>query len=62
MDRFVTYDAFATPIATVNTMGLPIYARQIARNDGPAVDVKTAAPVLPVNKRRRLAVRRSSST
>ena len=32
-------------------MGLPIYARQIARQDGSAIDVKTEASPLPVNKR-----------
>ena len=54
MDTFVTYGAPANLIETVNTMGLPIYARQIARNDGSAIDVKTEASVLPVNKRPRL--------
>lgn len=61
MDTFVTYGAPANLIETVNTMGLPIYARQIARNDGSAIDVKTEASVLPVNKRPRLAVRIFSS-
>jgi hypothetical protein len=61
MDTFVTYGAPANLIETVNTMGLPIYARQIARTDGSAIDVKTEASVLPVNKRPRLAVRVFSS-
>ncbi|MCB1378001.1 MAG: major capsid protein [Alphaproteobacteria bacterium] len=61
MDTFVTYGAPANLIETVNTMGLPIYARQIARNDGSAIDVKTEASVLPVNKRPRLAVKIFSS-
>ncbi len=56
MDTFVTYGAPANLIETVNTVGLPIYARQIARPDGSAIDVKTEASVLPVNKRPRLAV------
>ena len=43
MDTFVTYGAPANLIETVNTMGLPIYARQIARQDGSAIDVKTEA-------------------
>jgi len=34
-----------------------MYARQLARQDGSAIDVKTEASVLPVNKRPRLAVR-----
>ena len=57
MDTFVTYGAPANLIETVNTMGLPIYARQLARPDGSAIDVKTEASPLPVNKRPRLAVR-----
>ncbi|MDX9862022.1 MAG: major capsid protein [Rhodospirillales bacterium] len=57
MDTFVTYGAPANLIETVNTVGLPMYARQIARNDGSAIDVKTEASILPVNKRPRLAVR-----
>ena len=57
IDTFVTYGAPANLIETVNTMGLPIYARQIGRQDGSAIDVKTEASPLPVNKRPRLAVR-----
>ena len=33
-----------------------MYARQLARLDGSAIDVKTEASTLPVNKRPRLAV------
>ncbi len=47
----------ANLIETVNTVGLPIYACQIARQDGSAIDVKTEASPLPVNKRPRLAVK-----
>ena len=61
MDTFVTYGSPANLIETVNTVGLPMYARQIARNDGSAIDVKTEASILPVNKRPRLAVRIHSS-
>ena len=57
MDIFVTYGAPANLIETVNTVGLPTYARQIARPDGSAIDVKTEASILPVNKRPRLAVK-----
>jgi hypothetical protein len=57
MDTFVTYGAPANLIETVNTVGLPIYARQIARPDGSVIDIKTEASILPVNKRPRLAVR-----
>ncbi|SHN78163.1 major capsid protein, partial [Oceanicella actignis] len=60
-DTFVTYGAPANLVETVNTVGLPIYARQIARPDGSAIDVKTEASILPVNKRPRLAVRIFSS-
>jgi hypothetical protein len=57
MDTFVTYGAPANLIETVNTVGLPIYARQLARQDGSAIDIKTEGSPLPVNKRPRLAVR-----
>ena len=61
MDTFVTYGAPANLIETVNTMGLPMYARQLPRMDGSAIDVKTEASILPINKRPRLAVRIFSS-
>lgn len=61
LDTFVTYGAPANLIETVNTVGLPMYARQIARLDGSAIDVKTEASILPVNKRPGLAVRIFSS-
>jgi hypothetical protein len=40
MDTFVTYGAPANLIETVNTLGVPMYARQLARQDGSAIDVK----------------------
>ena len=52
-----TVGAPANLIETVNTLGVPMYARQLARQDGSAIDVKTEASILPVNKRPRLAVR-----
>jgi hypothetical protein len=61
MDTFVTYGSPANLIETVNTVGLPIYARQLARQDGSAIDVKTEASPLPVNKRPKLAVKIHSS-
>jgi hypothetical protein len=61
MDTFVTYGAPANLIETVNTLGLPMYARQLARPDGSAIEVKTEASILPVNKRPRLAVKLTSS-
>lgn len=61
LDTFVTHGAPANLIETVNTVGLPIYARQISRPDGSAIEVKTEASILPVNKRPRLAVRIHSS-
>jgi hypothetical protein len=61
LDTFVTYGPPANLIETVNTVGLPMYARQLARLDGSAIDVKTEASILPVNKRPRLAVRLHSS-
>ena len=61
LDTFVTYGAPANLIETVNTVGLPIYARQLARPDGSAIDIKTEASPLPINKRPRLGVRLYSS-
>jgi hypothetical protein len=61
LDTFVTYGAPANLIETVNTVGLPIYARQLPRRDGSGIDVKTEASILPINKRPRLAVRIFSS-
>ena len=61
LDTFVTYGAPANLIETVNTIGLAMYARQLARPDGSAIEVKTEASILPVNKRPRLAVKIHSS-
>ncbi len=61
LDTFLTYGAPANLIETVNTIGLPMYARQLARPDGSAIEVKTEASILPVNKRPRLAVKIHSS-
>lgn len=61
MDTFVTYFAPANLIETANTIGLPMYARQLMRPDGSMIDVKTEASPLPVNKRPGLAVRLHSS-
>ena len=61
LDTFVTYGAPANLLETVNTLGLPIYARQIARPDGSAIEIKTEASILPVNKRPRLVLRLHSS-
>lgn len=61
IDSFVTYGAPANLIETVNTIGEPIYARQLMRQDGSAVDLKTEASIMPVNKRPALTVRVYSS-
>lgn len=61
LDTFVTYGAPANLIEMVNTVRLPMYARQMARLDSSAIDVKTEASILPVNKRPPLAVRIFSS-
>jgi len=41
--------------------GQPDRARQLARPDGSAIEIKTEASILPVNKRARLAVKIRSS-
>ena len=60
-ETFETYGAPANLIETANTVGLPIYARQLVRPDGSMIDVKTEASILPVNRRPRLAIRLFSS-
>ena len=60
-DPFVTHGAPANLIDTVNTVGLPTYARQIARPDGSAIEAKTESPDPAVNTRPRLGVRIFSS-
>ena len=61
METFVTYGAPANLIETVNTIGEPMYARQLMRQDGSAIDIKTEASILPVNRRPRIAIRLHSS-
>lgn len=60
-DTYVTYGAPANLIETVNTIGLEMYARQIPRPDGTAIDIKTEASPLPLNKRPRLSIRLTTS-
>ncbi len=61
VDTFTTYGAPANLIETANTVGLPIYARQMPRERGDGIDLLTEASILPVNKRPALAVRLFSS-
>ncbi len=61
IDTFTTYGAPANLIETANTVGLPLYARQLTRERGDGIDLLTEASILPVNKRPALAVRLFSS-
>ncbi len=61
IDTFTTYGAPANLIETANTVGLELYARQMARERGDGIDLLTEASILPVNKRPALAVRLFSS-
>lgn len=61
IDTFTTYGAPANLIETANTVGLPLYARQMTRERGDGIDLLTEASILPVNKRPALAVRLFSS-
>ncbi len=61
MDTFTTYGAPANLIETANTVGLPLYARQLTRERGDGIDLLTEASILPVNKRPALSVRLFSS-
>jgi len=57
MDTFVTYGGPANLMETVNTIGVPIYARQLTRVDGTGIDLKTEASPLPINKRPRTVIK-----
>ena len=60
-DTFTTYGGPANLLETANTVGLPLYARQMMDNKGRWIDLMTEASILPVNKRPRLAIRLLSS-
>lgn len=60
-DTFVTYGAPANTMQAVNTIGLPMYARILTRDDDSGWDMKTEASILPLNRRPDLAVRVYSS-
>lgn len=57
MDTFRTYGAPADLLEAANTMGQPMYARQLLDAKGRWIDLMTEANILPVNKRPRLVVR-----
>ncbi|MFD1913804.1 major capsid protein [Halodurantibacterium flavum] len=61
MDTFRTYGAPADLLEAANTIGQPIYARQLLDPKGRWIDLMTEANILPVNKRPRLVVRVHSS-
>ncbi|WP_028714373.1 major capsid protein [Paracoccus sp. J55] len=61
MDTFKTYGAPADLLETANTLGLPLYARQLLEPKGRWIDLMTQANILPLNKRPRLAIRLFSS-
>ncbi len=60
-DAFVSYYAPANLIEAANTIGLPLYARQVGRPDGRGIDLLTESNPLPVVRRPALAVRIHSS-
>lgn len=60
-DTFTTYGKPANLLETANTIGLPLYARQMMDAKGRWIDLMTEASILPVNKRPRLAIRLHSS-
>ena len=60
-DTFTTYGGPANQISLANTIGLPLYARQMIDAKGRWIDLMTEASILPVNKRPRLAIRLHSS-
>jgi hypothetical protein len=60
-DTFVTYGGPGNFLDAVNTIGLPMYARQLTRPDDSGIDVKTEASPLPMNRRPSLSVKVLSS-
>ncbi|WP_323037710.1 major capsid protein [Pararhodobacter sp.] len=60
-DTFTTYGGPANLLETANTIGMPLYARQMIDAKGRWIDLMTEASILPVNKRPRLAIRLHSS-
>ena len=60
-DTFTTYGGPANLLETANTIGLPLYARQMIDAKGRWIDLMTEASILPVNKRPRTAIRLFSS-
>ena len=60
-DTFTTYGGPANLLETANTVGLPLYARQMMDSKGRWIDLMTEGSILPVNKRPRLAIRLFSS-
>jgi hypothetical protein len=60
-DTFTTYGGPANLLETANTIGLPLYARQMIDAKGRWIDLMTEASILPVNKRPRLAIRLHSA-
>jgi hypothetical protein len=61
-DTFTTYGGPANLLETANTIGLPLYARQMMDAKGRWIDLMTEGSILPVNKRPRLAIRLFSAT
>lgn len=61
MDTFKTYGAPANLLETANTLGQPMYARQLIEPKGRWIDLMTEANILPLNKRPKLAIRLHSS-
>jgi len=61
-DTFTTYGGPANLLETANTVGLPLYARQMMDARGRWIDLMTEASILPVNKRPRLAIRCTART
>jgi hypothetical protein len=50
-DTFTTYGGPANLLETANTVGLPLYARQMIDAKGRWIDLMTEASILPVNNR-----------
>lgn len=60
-DTFKTHYAPANWMETVNTIGIPMYARQVARQDGTGIDVMSQSNPLPLCRRPKVIVEITSS-
>ena len=57
IDAFTAYGGPTNQISLANTIGLPLYARQLMDDKDRWINILTEAAILPVNKRPHTAIR-----